>query len=236
MAIIRLNKYLAGQGIASRRKSDEYIASGYISVNGVVVKTLGTKIDTAKDNVTVDPKVKVLNRHFAYIVLHKPVGYVTAVTGKEEPKVTKLLKDFKEKVFPVGRLDKATSGLLLFTNDGRFARYMTSPESNVEKEYEVTLVHEVEEMILKKLEKSMVIDGEPTRPTKITILSPTQFRITLTEGKNRQIRKMCRKISHRVEALKRIRIGRLRMNELESGKWQKLTHAELGENFGYKGD
>ena len=141
--LVRLQKYLADHGVASRRKCEEYIQQGLIKVNGKVVTEMGVKVDSEHDVIETAPELTVREQRFVYYMLHKPVGYVCSVTGPEEPKITELVKDIPERVFPVGRLDKLSSGLLLITNDGRFAYEMTHPKFGQEKEYVVKVREKV---------------------------------------------------------------------------------------------
>lgn len=240
MALVRLHKWMAEQGIASRRKCEEFIRQRLIKVNGSVVTVMGMKIDPAKDTIELDATLqkKLKNKKLAYIMLNKPKGYVTTITGPEEPKVIDLLKNLRVdgkpiRVFPVGRLDKETSGLLILTNDGRFAYEMTHPKFEKEKEYEVTTPTPISDEALKKLSAGVTIFKKPTakgrlgyqrktKPAKITRVSSRCFRIVLTEGMNRQIRRMCRKVGFPYIEIKRIRIGNLYLEDLKVGKWRLL--------------
>lgn len=240
MALVRLHKWMAEQGIASRRKCEEFIRQGLVKVNGGVVTVMGTKIDPEKDTIELDAALRkeLKNEKLVYIMLNKPKGYVTSVTGLEEPKLIELLKDLRVdgktvRVFPVGRLDKETSGLLLLTNDGRFAYEMTHPKFEKEKEYEVTTPTPISDEALKKLSAGVTIFKKPTakgrfgyqrktKPAKITRVSSRCFRIVLTEGMNRQIRRMCRKVGFPYIEIKRIRIGNLYLGNLQEGRWKKV--------------
>lgn len=240
MALVRLHKWMAAQGLAARRKCEDYIRQGFVKVNGKVVTEMGVKIDSEKDRVEIDPALQqsLQNQSLVYIMLHKPKGYVTAVTGPEKPKVMELLKDVRVggkpvRVFPVGRLDKETSGLLLFTSDGRFAYEMTHPKFEKEKEYEVTLPSSISDTALRKLAEGVTIFKKATashrkgyqkktQPTSVRRLSSRSFRIVLREGMNRQIRRMCREVGFPNIELKRIRIGNFYLGNLQEGKWRFL--------------
>src|SRR3989338_6052118 len=206
----RLQKILSARGIASRRKAEEYILAGLVKVNGKVA-ILGQKADPEKDTVEVDGKVVEARKELLYYVMQKPVGVVTEnVAGKKGvmPSVRDLLpKALQGKLFPVGRLDKDSSGLLLFTNDGVLAYRLTHPKFDHEKEYEVETEQPIPNGALRKLaEGDLKIFGEKTKPATVRRLSPTKFRIAITEGRNRQIRRMCQKVGSPVKTLRRIRI------------------------------
>lgn len=234
MAFLRLHKYMADHGVASRRKCEEYIRQGLVKVNGKMVTDMGVKIDPEKDEVLLDPSLRPKNfmdrakkQKFIYIALNKPVGYVSTVTGEEKPSVMELLRGVKERVFPVGRLDKETEGLLLFTNDGRFAYEMTHPKFEKEKEYEVEVSRPIPEGALEKLRAGMKLWGEKTKPTKIRRLTAVRFRIILEEGKNRQIRRICQKVGYPVSHLRRVRVAGLWLGDLALGKWRFLREEEI---------
>lgn len=225
--LLRLQKYLADRGVASRRKCEEYIASGLIKVNGKVVKEMGIKVDPANDKIDVDPTLQMREQNFVYFALHKPVGYVCSVTGPEEPKIMELLTNIPERVFPVGRLDKLTAGLLIVTNDGRFAYEMTHPKFEKEKEYVVKLREKVDPAALLALRQTFFIHGKRTQAATVTQQSPHLLHIILREGRNRQIRRMCEKANLHIEKLKRIRIGKFMLGDLEPKQYKKLTPKEL---------
>lgn len=225
--LIRLHKYLADHGIASRRKCEEYIRAGLIKVNGKIVKEMGIKIDPSCDRIETAPQLKLHQQQLVYYALHKPAGYVCTVTGHEKPKITELLAGIRERIFPVGRLDKMTSGLLLLTNDGRFAYEMTHPKFEKEKEYAVTIRQYLTPQALEKLKKSISIHGKKTQPATITVLTPHSFRVILKEGRNRQIRRLCFRSRLKIELLKRIRIGRLSLGNLPEKTYRKLSSHDL---------
>lgn len=241
----RLQKILSLWGIASRRKAEEYIEQGLVKVNGKVAK-IGQKADPEKDVIEVDGKVIEARKEMMYYVMNKPVGVVTEnVThrlskshssssdegqGTSDVTVRDLLpKHLQGKIFPVGRLDKATSGLLLFTNDGVLAYRLTHPKFYHEKEYEVRVERPIEDGALHKLSNGLIILGSKTKPAEVKRLSGRRFSIALTEGKNQQIRRMCKKIGHPVKELQRIRIVTLSDPDLEEGRVRVLTEKERGE-------
>ncbi|PIQ78045.1 pseudouridine synthase [Candidatus Peregrinibacteria bacterium CG11_big_fil_rev_8_21_14_0_20_46_8] len=225
---VRLHKYLADKGVASRRKAEQYIRDGLIQVNGKVVREMGVQIDPEKDRVEIDPSLpKLQEQHFVYYALHKPVGYVSTVSGKERPKVTELIKDDDQRLFPVGRLDKLTSGLLLMTNDGRLTYQLTHPKFEKEKEYVVKVRETITPKHLTILTEPFFIQGRKTQPPTIVQQSPHMLRIIIKEGRNRQIRRMCERANLHVEKLKRIRIGKIGLGILAPGEYRSLTKAEL---------
>ncbi|MDH5527764.1 MAG: rRNA pseudouridine synthase [Nitrospirota bacterium] len=220
---MRLNKWIASQGIASRREADRLIADGRVRVNGVPVTELGVKVDPATDTVEVDTG----GRSHVYVALHKPRGYVTAVNpAPGEPKVVTQLVDIPG-LFPVGRLDKDSSGLLLLTNDGTLTTALNHPERHKEKEYDVTVDRPIPDGALQRLADGMPLMGERTRPATVTRLAPDRFTIVLTEGKNRQVRRMCRKVGHEVKTLVRVRIDGVKLDTLPVGEWRNLTAEEV---------
>jgi len=226
----RLQKILSVRGICSRRKAEEYILQGLVTVNGEVA-ILGQKADPEKDTVEVDGKVLEARKYLLYYLFNKPVGIVTTNANMEGQKTVKdlLPKELQGKVFPVGRLDKETSGLLLLTNDGVLAYRLTHPKFDHEKEYEVTVNDKIHDGALQKLKKGMTISGEKTKPAKVKRVSNRVFNFTITEGKNRQIRRMCQKVGSPVVALKRIRIETIVDNELPEGGLRELTEKERSD-------
>lgn len=229
----RLQKFLAEAGIASRRRAEELIAAGKVQVNGKTVTEMGTKIDPQKDEVFYAGK-KIDNRREkpVYIMLHKPEGYVT--TAKEQfgrPAVLELIKGVEERIFPVGRLDYETSGLLLLTNDGDLTYKLTHPKHDVEKTYVARIYGTPDEGDMQKFRRGMILDGRQTKPAKIRILEKgdriSTVEITIQEGRNRQVRKMCEAMKHPVAQLKRVATGELRLGDLPKGKFRHLTAAEV---------
>jgi len=230
MSDLRLNKYLAEQGIASRREADELISAGLIKVNGKVVTEMGTKIDPAKDKIEVDEKQVKESKNLVYIALNKPKGYVCTMKATEQdPQIVVRLIDVPERIYPVGRLDKEPTGLLLLTNDGTLVNKIIHPSSESEKEYEVTFFQQIPMGSIRKLEKGVKLKGEETLPTKVKKVAPAKIRIILKEGKNRQVRRMCQKVGFPVKSLKRIRIKDLVLGDLPLGRWRHLTEAEVNK-------
>ena len=236
----RLQKYLAECGIASRRKCEELIKQGLVKVNGKVVTELGTKIDPEKDIVEYAGKKVQKATRKVYILLNKPIGYVTTVKDQfNRDSVIDLVKDVKERVVPVGRLDMYTSGALLLSNDGDFVNKVTHPSNEIEKTYNVTVIGKVTNEDVTNLENGVQIevDGEnyTTKKAKVKILkideekNIARIKITIHEGKNREIRKMCEAIGKKVLALHRSKIANLSVKDLRLGKWRYLTQKEVDE-------
>ena len=218
------------QGIASRREADKLIEKGLVKINGKVVKEMGLKIDPEKDTVEVDQKEMVAQKKHYYIALNKPKGYVCSMKAtKTDPKIVTDLIDLKERVYPVGRLDKETTGLLLLTNDGTLVNQIIHPSSQSEKEYEVTFNVQIPEGALNKLREGVKLNGEKTLPTKVRKVGPAKIHITLMEGKNRQVRRICQKVGFPVKNLKRIRIKKLKLASLPLGQWRQLSQEEVNE-------
>jgi len=230
MEMIRLNKYLAQQGVASRRAVDLMIAEGKISVNGKTVQELGTKINPEKDKVLVGGKAFKSPERLVYILLNKPEGYVASAKKTEQAKdiVLDLVK-VPERIFPIGRLDKDTSGLLLLTNDGDLALKLTHPRYESEKEYEVMVKGNITNDLVREFEKGVRLWGERTNPAKVEVFASNQMRLIITEGKNRQIRRMCIKLGIPVITLRRVRIKNLRLGQLSLGHWRYLKPEEVEE-------
>lgn len=227
--IMRLQKYLASQGIASRRESEKLIADGLVKVNGEIITEMGVKIDPEKDKVEVNQKSLAERKEkLVYVILNKPTGYVTTCNRTEhEKKIVTDLVDIPERIYPVGRLDKDTSGLLLMTNDGDLTYKLTHPKFEKTKEYEVQVAGKITDGSLAKLREGVKLWGEKTNPTVIKRLSGSRFLITLTEGKNRQIRRICRKVGFPVLELKRVKIKGLDFKDVKMGEWRFLTETEL---------
>lgn len=229
---IRLQKYLSQSGIASRRKAEELILDGKVKVNGRTA-ILGCKIDPRKDVVTIDKKRIRPSKTRRYIMLYKPRGFVTTMKDELGRKsVDMLIEDVGERVYPVGRLDKDSEGLLLFTNDGEFANYMAHPRCHIPKTYRVTVRPPMNDEQLNSLISGVTLDdGYKTQPAEVTITLNEPNRIvlliTIHEGKNRQIRRMCEAVGLELIRLKRISIGQLRLGMLPQGKWRELTENEV---------
>lgn len=246
----RLQKILSARGIASRRKAEEYIERGLVKVNGRVA-ILGDKADPATDTIEVDGEVLQERQEMLYYVLNKPVGVETSnverelqkpeIRNQKEPKNQKpdtkshmpvptvrdlLPPALRGKIYPVGRLDKDSEGLLLFTNDGVLAYRLTHPSFEHQKEYEVVLNRAIEPIALKKLEEGFMLDGHMTKPLTAQKIAPNTIRIILTEGRNRQIRRMCQNVGYTVVSLKRVRIMTLEDTKLKTGGLRELTKEE----------
>lgn len=238
----RLQKILSARGICSRRKAEEYIERGLVMVNGQKA-TLGQKADPAVDCIEVDGKVIEERREMLYFLMHKPVGVETTniestrdSTAVRKISVRDLLpKELRGKVFPVGRLDKDSEGLLLFTNDGVLAYRLTHPKFDHEKEYMVIVDSDVTDGQLRKMREGVTIFGERTKPATVVRAGERQFRLALTEGKNRQIRRMCQKVGLEVLRLERVRIGPLKNSRLKEGQIRALTPDEIRSMLAYVG-
>ena len=236
MEEIRLQKYLANLGIASRRKCEEYIIEGKVQVNNKIITTLGTKINADIDEILFDGKKVKNEKKLVYILLNKPIGYVTTVKDQfGRQTVLDLLKDVKEKVLPVGRLDMYTSGALILTNDGDFIYKVTHPKHQIKKTYTVTLKGIVKQNEINMLKNGVEIEDYITKPAEVKILKMdkekqiTRLEITIHEGKNRQVRKMCEAINKNVLALHRSKIGNLGVKDLKIGNYRYLKKEELNK-------
>ncbi len=228
---IRLQKIIADCGLASRRKAEEWIAAGEVRVNGAVA-SLGDKADPQKDKITVRGKPLAQAEGYVYLMLHKPRGYITTMSDEMGRKcVAELVEDVPERIYPVGRLDKDSEGLLLMTNDGAFANALTHPSRHVPKTYRVTVYPSVTEEQLTQMELGMEIEGRKTAPAKVRVLTQEKGRvvleITLYEGRNRQIRNMCGLLGLEVARLKRLSVGSVKLGMLPPGKWRELTKEEV---------
>jgi 23S rRNA pseudouridine2605 synthase len=230
---VRLQKYLANSGVASRRKCEELILEGKISVNGNVVTELGTKIDPNVDKVTFCGKPVEKNEKLVYILLNKPIGYVTTAKDQFHRDTVLDLVKVKERVVPVGRLDMYTSGALILTNDGDFVYKVTHPKHEITKTYVATVKGIITNDEVKQLRSGVKIEDYVTRPANVKILKTdvekdfSRIEITIHEGKNRQVRKMCEAIGRRVLALHRRRIGDLTVKDIELGQWRYLSKKEV---------
>lgn len=226
----RLQKILSARGMASRRKAEQWIQEGRVAVNGVIA-ALGTLADPDVDQITVDDAAIPTIREHVYLMLNKPRGYVTTLSDeKGRPNVSELVADCGFRVYPVGRLDMDSEGLLIFTNDGEFANSMMHPSREVEKTYEVR-VRGYSPDGFEKLHAPIVLDGYQIKPPRLELMNAKQdkagFLITIHEGRNRQIRRMCEAAGMQVTKLKRIREGALSLGNLSLGKWRFLTDDEL---------
>lgn len=229
--MIRLQKFLADASVSSRRKAEEYILQGRVKVNNEVIDTLGYKIDEKKDKVYFDDKLVEIKQEFIYIMLHKPEGCVTTAKDQFDRKTVLDYIDIQERIYPVGRLDYDTSGLLILTNDGDLTYRLTHPKHNIEKIYIAKVTGEIKKEELEKFEKGLYIDGYKTSPAKIFVVKKegkyTSLKIVIHEGRNRQVRKMCDAIGLKVCHLKRIATGKLYLGELKKGEYRLLTDKEI---------
>ena len=230
---IRLQKYMAEAGISSRRKAEELILEGKVKVNGKTVNELGIKIVPNKDIVEYNGKKVVLEKEYVYILLNKPIGYVTTVKDQfNRDSILDLVK-ISKRIVPVGRLDMYTSGAIILTNDGDFVYKVTHPKHEIEKTYTVTIKGLVKDNEVEELKKGVKIEDYTTKPAKVKILKTdeekniSRLEITIHEGKNRQVRKMCEAIGHKVLALHRSKIAGIGVKDLELGKWRYLTNKEV---------
>ena len=233
MEEIRLQKYLANCGIASRRKCEEFILQGKVEVNGKIIKELGSKINPEKDIVKFDGKDVKKEKKLVYILLNKPIGYVTTAEDQFHRDTVLDLVKVKERIVPVGRLDMYTSGALILTNDGDFVYKVTHPKHEINKTYTVTIKGIVQNNEVEELRKGVKIEDYTTKPAKVKILKTdvekdiSRLEITIHEGKNRQVRKMCEAIGRKVLALHRSKIGNIGVKKLKLGQWRYLTQKEI---------
>ena len=234
--LVRLQKFLADSGVASRRKSEEYILDGRIKVNGNIVTELGTKVNPANDIIEFDDIKVNSNNNYVYILLNKPIGVVTTAEDQFGRDTVLDLVKVKERVVPVGRLDMYTSGALILTNDGDFVYKVTHPKHEIVKTYTVTIKGIITKEEVLELEKGVVIDEEyTTKPAKVKILKTDQEKnisrveIKIHEGKNRQVRKMCNALGRKVLALHRSKIGNVEVRDMKIGTWRYLNKKEVEE-------
>lgn len=228
---VRLQKFLAESGVASRRKSEELIEGGKVKVNGRTAE-IGDKINPKKDTITVNGKKIVKRKNFTYIMLHKPRGFITTMSDEMDRKcVAELIKDVPVRVYPVGRLDRDSEGMLLFTNDGEFANAMTHPTKHVPKTYRVTVRPSISEEQITALTQGVIIDDRKTAPAEVRVVLKEEGRVVLEiilyEGRNRQIRKMCEEVGLEVARLKRTAIGSIKLGMLKQGAWRELNEDEV---------
>ncbi|MBR3162618.1 MAG: rRNA pseudouridine synthase [Clostridia bacterium] len=228
----RLQKFLANSGIASRRKCEELIMAGKVKVNGKIVTELGTKIEPGVDQVEYNGQIVKQNEKKVYILLNKPIGYVTTSHDQFNRDTVLDLVKAKERIVPVGRLDMYTSGALILSNDGDFIYKVTHPKHEINKTYTVTVKGIITAEEVQKLRNGVEIENYTTRPAKVKILktdkdkNQSRLEITIHEGKNRQVRKMCEAIGKKVLALHRSKIGDIGVKDLEIGMWRYLTNKE----------
>ncbi len=230
--MIRLQKYLAMCSVASRRASEKIISEGRVTVNGEVVRLMGVQIDEENDVVAVDGEVIRPDSKLIYIMLNKPVGFVTTVSDeKGRPTVMDLVSDISQRVYPVGRLDYDTEGLLLLTNDGDLTYKITHPKNDVSKTYVAEVTGNISMDTIVQLRRGVVIDGYKTSPAEVEVIGATQFgtklEITIHEGRNRQVRKMFEALGCIVKKLKRVKEAGLTLGHLPVGKWRRLSESEV---------
>lgn len=228
---VRLQKYMAECGVASRRKSEELIAAGKVKVNGKIA-SIGDKVIPGKDKVLVAGKPIQKEEQLYYVMLHKPRGFVTTMQDEQNRKcVAELVAEIPARVYPVGRLDRDSEGMLLLTNDGEFANNMMHPSKHVPKVYRVTVRPDINEDQINQMMTGMMIEGQKTLPADVRVVTKEPNRVvlelTICEGRNRQIRKMCEALGLEVARLKRISIGPVKMGMLQQGKWRYLTPQEV---------
>ncbi|MCP3901188.1 MAG: rRNA pseudouridine synthase [Desulfobacteraceae bacterium] len=226
--MMRLQKYLANAGVCSRRKAEEFISQGRVKVNNKVVVMPGTKVDPEKDSIFFDNVIVSFNEKTEkiYIALNKPIGFISSCSHRKEKIILDLI-DIEERIYPVGRLDKDSEGLILLTNDGDLHNKLSHPSFDHEKEYDVETYKEISGNALKKMEQGIVIEGEKTRKALVKQYSKFRFNIVLKQGRNRQIRKMVEKVGNRVKNLKRIRVSNIKLGSLKKGDFRYLTKKEI---------
>ncbi len=228
---VRLQKFLSSSGVASRRKAEELIENGRVKVNGRVAH-LGDKVDPFRDKVQVSGKRVVGVKEKVYIMLHKPRGFVTTLNDEHDRKcVASLVEDVGVRVFPVGRLDRNSEGLLIMTNDGEFSNKLTHPSSHVNKTYRVTVAGSVDDETVLKLCEGILLDDRKTLPCDVHVIDRKPDRTVLIfvihEGRNRQIRRMCEAVNLEVLRLKRTEIAGVKLGMLPQGKWRPLNEKEM---------
>jgi len=231
MEKMRLQKYIALCGVASRRKAEELIDAGRVKVDGTVVTTQGVVINPS-NKVEVDNRVISPEKRKLYVMLNKPAGYVSTVKDQfGRPTVLDLLKGIEERLYPIGRLDYETEGLLLLTNDGDLANKLSHPSHNIQKEYLVEIKGPMSQDIYEIFSKGISISGKMTKPAKVehvgTVNHVTTCRVLLSEGRNRQIRRTFEKVDRTIVSLKRVAVGELVIGEMKVGKWRELNSKEV---------
>lgn len=235
----RLQKIIARSGLCSRRAAEELIRAGRVQVDGQKVTTQGCKLEEGKHQILVDGKPLARSSEKIYILLHKPVGYVTTLHDPQgRPIVSSLLDSIPQRLFPVGRLDFDTSGALLMTNDGDLAQRIQHPSFEVEKSYEAQVKGRPSATALRKLEKGVMVEGKMTSPAKVKLLHgsdrSSRLRLTIHEGRKRQVRKMCATVGHPVLTLCRVAYGQLQLGSLPAGQFRPLSKSDLSRIFQHK--
>jgi pseudouridine synthase len=231
---VRLQKVLSQAGIASRRAAEKLIADGRVSVNGKTIVTMGVKVDPGKDEIRVDGRRIKAASPLRYILLYKPAGYVTTRSDPQRRRtVLDLIAGVREYVYPVGRLDYDTEGLLLLTNDGELAARLTHPRHGVARTYEARVAGMPDREAIDRLRKGIPLDGHRTLPADVLLLNEGRrdrdgvLRLTIREGRNRQVRRMCEAVGHPVQHLRRTKFGTLADRRLKPGEWRELTMQEI---------
>lgn len=231
---MRINKYIASCGVASRRKAEELILNKKVKVNGRTIEELSFQVDEKRDIVEVDGERISLDEKEVYILLNKPEGYITTVKDQfDRPNVIDLLSGITERVYPVGRLDYETSGLLLLTNDGDLTFKLTHPKHEIDKTYVAMVKGELSSEEIENFKSGLYIEDYKTAPAKLKVLyydknkDISKLEIKIHEGKNRQVRKMCKAINHPVLRLKRVAMGKITLNDCKVGEYRNLTEAEV---------
>lgn len=231
--LVRLQKMLADCGVDSRRKCEELIRRGSVKVNGKVA-VIGDKVDPYTDKVYVKGKrvTAAAKPKYRYIMLNKPRGYVTTMSDERGRKcVAELIEDIEERVYPIGRLDKDSEGMLLLTNDGEFANHIMHPKKHINKVYRVTVRPAITEEMVEKLQTGIVLDGRKTAPAQVRVVTKQEGRVVLEivirEGRNRQIRRMCESLGLEVARLKRIAVGTVKLGGLKQGMYRDLSADEI---------
>jgi pseudouridine synthase len=240
---LRLQKLISQAGVASRRAAEKLIAEGRVTVNGETVTEMGTKADPARDDIRVDGRRIKATERLRYILLYKPAGYVTTRSDPQHRRtVIDLLRGVREYVYPVGRLDYDTQGILLVTNDGDLAAKLTHPRHQVDRTYEASVSGMPDDEAIDRLRRGIPLDGRRTRPADVLLVNKGRrdrngvLIITIREGRNRQVRRMLDAVGHPVESLRRIRFGPLGIRGLRPGDWRDLTDAEVEKLKSGKGE
>lgn len=231
---VRLQKFIAESGICSRRAAEQLIARGKVKVNGAVVREFGVKIDPDKDKVTCNPASPAGRQQPVtgkaskiYLKLNKPRGYVSSCRKFDDKTILELVQDIPDRLYPVGRLDIDSEGLMILTNDGELANQLTHPRYEHEKEYEVLVQEPLTDSAVQKLESGIMLDDQRTLKTQVEQTGAKSFRIIMKEGRKRQIRRMVEAVGNKVVRLKRVRIKSIQLGGLPEGKYQLLTPAEI---------
>lgn len=231
--MMRLQKYLALSGVASRRNSEKLIAEGHVAVNGHVITEMGVQVDELHDKVTVDGVLCQMEEEKHYLAYNKPIGEVTTVTDPEgRATVMDKFRDYPVRLYPVGRLDFDSEGLILLTNDGELMNNLLHPSREVEKQYWVKVSNHVTEETIRRLRAGVQLDdGRMTSPAKVRLISHEAFctvlLVTIHEGRNRQVRRMFAAVGHEVVALRRVGFATIYLNDLPRGQWRRLTDGEV---------